>query len=537
MGIRAVIDIELIDLGSSEGDLKGTPAREAGGMINRNSLRLAGAVDSLAGLNLVAGPVTTLPAGAAPTAGLTGAAPNYTLNLGLPAGPAGAGAPDAADLQAIPRYAEVMDRLRSAAVPDVPSVLLDFLGRTHFVRNAFIGASIAALMAALPGSSFTRASTATYVDSDGLMKTAAVNAPRYDYDPATRQPLGLLIETASTNLLSYSAAFENAAWTKLRASITANAATAPDGTLTADKWLEDTTASATHSLYRSLTGSVGTRYTYSLFVKAAERTNLRLQLDDGSSPWTSTTFDLAAGTFASNVYADATAGMINIGNGWWRLWVSGLATSTTVRGIAWLSNGGVTYTGDGVSGLLVWGAQIETGDLSSYIPTVASAVTRAADDFILTLGALISPSEQSIVSEFVALAQSTATITIATLGSADNSENIRHYLSGTSARYLATSANATLGGVVLGGTYTYGAVGRLASATKASDYIAAFNGGLGAPVTTGAGMPTSAERLCLGRSNTGSSRLLAGYIRQLMIFPTRLANAKLQALTSPATWS
>jgi hypothetical protein len=52
---------------------------------------------------------------------------------------------------------------------------------------------------------FTRASTATYFDSAGVMQTAAVNAPRWDYDPATLALRGLLLEDQRTNLLLNSA--------------------------------------------------------------------------------------------------------------------------------------------------------------------------------------------------------------------------------------------------------------------------------------------------------------------------------------------
>jgi hypothetical protein len=57
-----------------------------------------------------------------------------------------------------------------------------------------------------PRITFTRASTATYFDSAGVLQTAAVDAPRWDYDPATFQLRGLLIEAARTNLLLNSAA-------------------------------------------------------------------------------------------------------------------------------------------------------------------------------------------------------------------------------------------------------------------------------------------------------------------------------------------
>ena len=45
---------------------------------------------------------------------------------------------------------------------------------------------------------------ATYVDSNGVIQTAAANVPRFDHDPATGESLGLLIEESRTNFLTNS---------------------------------------------------------------------------------------------------------------------------------------------------------------------------------------------------------------------------------------------------------------------------------------------------------------------------------------------
>jgi len=52
---------------------------------------------------------------------------------------------------------------------------------------------------------FSRASTATYIGSDGLLKTASTNEPRFDHSPLTGESLGLLVEEQRTNLLLNSA--------------------------------------------------------------------------------------------------------------------------------------------------------------------------------------------------------------------------------------------------------------------------------------------------------------------------------------------
>ena len=55
-----------------------------------------------------------------------------------------------------------------------------------------------------PRITFTRGSTGTYFGSDGIMRTAGVNEPRFDHDPITGQSLGLLIEQLRFNLYTYS---------------------------------------------------------------------------------------------------------------------------------------------------------------------------------------------------------------------------------------------------------------------------------------------------------------------------------------------
>ncbi|MCP4789420.1 MAG: hypothetical protein GY881_04195, partial [Gammaproteobacteria bacterium] len=82
-----------------------------------------------------------------------------------------------------------------------------------------------------PRITFTRSSVGTYVDENGIIQTAVDDQPRFDHDPATGESLGLLIEESRTNLLTYSEQFDQ--WDKgNNTTITPNAATAPDGSMT-----------------------------------------------------------------------------------------------------------------------------------------------------------------------------------------------------------------------------------------------------------------------------------------------------------------
>jgi hypothetical protein len=93
-----------------------------------------------------------------------------------------------------------------------------------------------------PRITFTRASTATYTDASGTIQTVAANTPRWDYDPVTHALRGLLIEEARTNNLVISSDFTNPFWTKAGVTaaaptVTGNQTTAPDGTLTASRFV------------------------------------------------------------------------------------------------------------------------------------------------------------------------------------------------------------------------------------------------------------------------------------------------------------
>ena len=242
-----------------------------------------------------------------------------------------------------------------------------------------------------PRITFTRASTATFVGSNGLIQTAAIDTPRFDYNPTTLAPKGLLIEEQRTNLLLYSAQFDNAAWTKSNSTVTVDATVSPDGTSNADKIVEAATTSI-HDVRRNSTASASTAYTQSIFVKAAERTKIQLQMF-GNTGGSTVNFDLVAGTVnvagAYGGWSSSSGTITSFGNGWYRL----TNTSTTNVGLTVVTSaflladaaGNASYTGNGTSGMFYFGAQLEAGAFAtSYVPTVAAQVTRAVDIATMT---------------------------------------------------------------------------------------------------------------------------------------------------------
>jgi hypothetical protein len=213
--------------------------------------------------------------------------------------------------------------------------------------------------------------TASRFKIDGTLDAAvAANEPRIDHDPTTIE---------FQNLLTYSQQFDNAAWTKTRSSISANATVAPDGTTTADKLVEDSTASATHLTFQAASVTNGTSYAWSTYAKAGERSIIRmLSLTAGFAA--DVYFNLSSGTVSTTV--SGTGSIEPVGNGWYRCTVVNTATSSVSVGLAlYLVQSGTTssYTGDGSSGLYIWGAQLNTGATAlPYKQTVTQSLTEYA---------------------------------------------------------------------------------------------------------------------------------------------------------------
>lgn len=204
--------------------------------------------------------------------------------------------------------------------------------------------------------------------------------PRLDYTDGTAS---ILLENQSTNLIAYSQDFSNAAWTKSGLSIVADATISPDGSLNADKLVEDT-STALHYCLRTFPVTSGVTYTYSIIAKYNGRL---LQLSSSTAfPSSHINYDLQNGTLVIGSGA-ATGTIEKLTNGYYRCTYTDVANATSASGliIPLLSNSTTaiknpSYTGDGVSGIFMWGAQLEASSYpTSYIPTSGSTVTRAAE--------------------------------------------------------------------------------------------------------------------------------------------------------------
>jgi hypothetical protein len=365
---------------------------------------------------------------------------------------------------------------------------------------------------------FTRASTATFVGSNGLIQSAAINSPRFDHTSAG-VCLGLLIEESRTNLYTRSEEFETVSWTKTRSSITANATTAPDGTLTADKFVEDTTASNTHTLSSSVTPPA-TAHTLSVFAKKGERTWIVLRLGAAN-----TFFNLDDGTIAAGSVNSPT--ITAFGNGWYRCSVT---SSGGTQGQFWLATNSTTtsYTGDGTSGLFLWGAQLEAGSFpTSYIPTVAASAVRSADVCSITGSAFTgfwNPSEGTLFASGVTRGYPV----MASSGVNSNQIAIFRNSSPLYMRFDVASGGAYTAQII-SATIADGSFNKTAGSYAANDARAAFNGTLGTADIT-VTVPSNLTTLNIGSQSLGSSPH-NGHIAAIRYFKKRLSNAKLASFT------
>ena len=229
-----------------------------------------------------------------------------------------------------------------------------------------------------PRITFTRSSTGTYVDEFGVIKTAASNEARFDHDTSGNS-LGLLIEESRTNLAENSEDFS--LWTAQNSTVLTAQGTAPDGTNTAFK-IQENTSTISHSIREPSNSTWSGASTLSCYVKPAGR-NFAYMGFTGVSQ-TSITFDLV-NKVSSYKGTNVTSGSVeDAGNGWLR--IVAVFSSSITSGRATVgpaesdSLGGLNYTGDGSSGILAWGAQLEAGTFpTSYIPTSGSTATRSAD--------------------------------------------------------------------------------------------------------------------------------------------------------------
>ena len=333
------------------------------------------------------------------------------------------------------------------------------------------------------------------VSGTPLLRTAAINEPRLEYD-ASGNPLGLLIEEARTNVLTRSNELLTAPWNGSAGNVVSNIPSIDGGQCfklssnggSADYWIQSNVASngQTKSIWARTVSGTGTAHI----------------LGHNSVPSTLVTLTEEWQRFSLNVGVGE-AGGVNF-------------YAVDFRGSNTLSE------------ILVFGAQLETGAFpTSYIPTSGSTVTRAADIASVPVErfAYNQPQGSIVVYADAPDGSNQNRITqLVTNGGSSNRVVDLHRVINNISMYTGTS------------TLTVGAFGasndiKAAGVYKSGSYALVSDGG--SPVTSSNTTVNTPDALIIG-ANGSSARLLNGHIKQIQYYPKRLSNTELQLLTQPS---
>lgn len=379
---------------------------------------------------------------------------------------------------------------------------------------------------------FSRNSSASFVDVDGLIKYVTANEIRIDRNPLTGVSRGILIEEQRTNLLINSEMFGEAIWSKNDCTVSLNVTASPDGSNTADKIVENS-ATAAHFVQQVITAVSGTAYTVSFFVKAAERSFCLVGFSGGGVGEVLVGVNLTTGAIVSTLNSPDATSVTQFRNGWFRISVTKTATASVAFGArAYASQDGQqanrSYLGDGTSGVFAWGGQLETGAFpTSYIPTTTAQATRLADNAKID-GANFAAFYKQSEGTFYAEGATFATGTFGPYVVATNPANTnRTQVNSNTSALIEVFNNGLVASI---GAITPGLNNKVAAAIKNNDFAVSINGG-GVVTDNFGSVGIDKNRLTIGRFDFGGAQSFNGHISRVMYIPKRLSNTELQALT------
>ena len=361
-----------------------------------------------------------------------------------------------------------------------------------------------------------------YDQPDGTLQlfNHPINKPRIEYD-ASGNCLGLLVEETRSNRVPYSDL--SAHWNWVNTTDIGGAATAPDGTQTATLMRENTAGTA-HITFAAIV-SASTSTTASIFAKAGGRRYLQLSASTNQTSWA--VFDLEQGVVTAQAASGITATIEPYGNGWYRCNAAlTLPASGTTTNFVWGSSISATsgdrsvYQGDGVSGIYLWGAQVETGSFpTSYIPTSGSNVTRAADVASLAVSEFGYNQDQGSVFINCLIIERPSTNRRVIDGNSNNKRwmYVNAPDNNYGLKYYDSTNNVTLveSGIPLN-------MKAAVAVTPTQVFGAANSSNVGSGAHNG-------TLLDISQFNFFAN--LTGHIKSVQYYPLRLSNAQLQALT------
>ena len=388
---------------------------------------------------------------------------------------------------------------------------------------------------------FTRASSAWYYNSSGILNQASSNVPRFDYNPSTLAINGLLVEGQITNLVYPS--IPDGTYSATASTISATSAvTAPDGNTVSADFVDNTSTSNHYYIAGNGTTSYTSGQSYTSSVFALANSNRILQLTAQSavnSGGKFASFDLNAKVVVADS-GTSPATIQSLPGGWVRCSFTWTATATSVSGggvvaLALSSNATSrlpSYAGNS-TGFYIWGQQLEANNFAtSPIPTTTTVATRLADSVVNSnIGGWFNNSQGTFTTEFIT-APVVQAYQVASAFSDGTFSNRLDILagsgSGTSAIYwqnsLYTSSSSTPVAITanvvhkIGYSYNNGIV-----------LQGAQDGVLTSTITASPIVIPTLNQLNIGSDPSGIQ--LFGWIRKFRYWRTMLTNTNLKAVT------
>ena len=365
---------------------------------------------------------------------------------------------------------------------------------------------------------FTRAAVATRVQKNGLLAEVASNVPKIDWYDSDCPCL--LCEPQRTNRQVYSQEFDNADYSKVRSTVTANDATAPDGSYTADKLVGDGTG--TSYVFYGLSFVSGTSYAISIFVKKINVSSFTIQNfgDSGTA-----IFNVENGT-TSGVGGSFTSQSIeDYGNGWFRC--IGIYTSTST-GTHNYGFGVQTFTGDHFH---YWGAQVEEATYaSSYIKnTTNGAVTRDVDKALDAGSSSLFSIQEGTMYLSVTPFKNTASFHTIGISSGADTSRVECQFTGASNQLKTIVQQGGSSSVDTDVALTFDTKNKIAITFKANECKVYVNGSLLA-TDTSVDMPTALDEFNL--SQFDSTKEFEGKVHDARIYDEVLTQAEAIELTT-----
>ena len=352
------------------------------------------------------------------------------------------------------------------------------------------------------------------------------NTPRLNYTTGVANPY-LLLEPSRTNLIPQSEYFGGSDWNKTATTIVDNATTSPDGYVNASKLVEDTSTGG-HQIQKIITVSAATIYTTSVFVKYAGREWIRFTDAQSSNR---IHFNTLTGVFGTSTGTVIDYNSTALGDGWHKLSLTttSVGTAYTPRITLAEADNDISYTGDGTSGVYIYGAQLEAGSYpTSYIPTYSVSATRVKDFFSKTnASGEIGQTEGTIFLDFKLPKVSTPqNHTWVSLKNA--SENDRVLI------YMLSNSSTLRAQIKASGTATNFNLGDISDNERIKVAVA-YKSGSTSIYVNGVSVAGSSVALSFGTMDIIDSNQDApfeGDLNQLQVFTTRLINTELATLTT-----